>query len=55
LFVKAAFDQIMPKNATEELESLLKNKTVKIIPTGHKSSIIMRRQIVRWCLNLFLK
>jgi pimeloyl-ACP methyl ester carboxylesterase len=55
LFIKAAFDQIMPKNATEELSQLIKNKTEKTIPTGHKSSIVLRRQIVRWSLNLFNK
>jgi L-asparaginase len=34
---------------------LIKNKTEKTIPTGHKSSIVLRRQIIRWSLNLFNK
>jgi len=53
LFVKAAFDQIMPKNATEELAQLLKNKTERTIPTGHKSSIVLRKQIIRWAMALY--
>ncbi len=51
LFLKAAFDKIMPKNATQELESLLPNKIVKTIPTGHKSSIVLRRRILNWSMR----
>jgi pimeloyl-ACP methyl ester carboxylesterase len=53
LFLKAAFDKIMPKNATEDLEALLPNKTVKNIPTGHKSSIVLRRRILKWSMQFF--
>jgi len=53
LFVKARFDRIMPKPATEELQSLLPNKTVKTIPTGHKSSILFTRRIVKWSVSFF--
>jgi len=46
LFLKATFDKIMPKNATHDLEVLLPQKTVVTIPTGHKSSIVLRRKIL---------
>lgn len=51
LFIRGKFDKVMPKEATNELLELLPNKKVRFIPTGHKTTIIFKRQIGIWILK----
>ena len=53
LIINGIFDKIMPKKASQELNSLLKNKKIKQIPSGHKSSILFRRIIALWIMKFF--
>ncbi len=53
LFVMGKFDKVIPKNASKELFELLPNKKLKIIPTGHKTSIIFKKQMGIWSLKHF--
>lgn len=55
LFIRAAFDRIMPKQSSLELLSLLNNSIYKTIPTGHKSSYFMRRHVGRMVLKFLDK
>jgi len=54
LAFRGMFDRIIPLKSTSELLSLIKNKRVVWLPSGHKSSYLFRRIIARVSLN-FLK
>jgi len=53
LFLRAVFDKVIPKNASLELKSLIKNVVYRRIPTGHKSSILLRKYIAKMVLKFF--
>ena len=54
LAFRGMFDKIIPLRSTSELLSLIKNKKVVWLPSGHKSSYYFRRIIAEISLN-FLK
>ncbi|WGS64462.1 alpha/beta hydrolase family protein [Marinitoga aeolica] len=55
LFIRGIFDKIIPKEATDDLISLLPNASVQKIPTGHKSSILFKRLVGKKILNFLQK
>ncbi|WP_165146395.1 alpha/beta hydrolase [Marinitoga sp. 38H-ov] len=51
LLIRGIFDKVIPKEATDDLISLLPNVIVDKIPTGHKSSILFKNILSKKIIN----
>lgn len=55
LFFQGIFDKIMPKKASSELYYSFPNAKRKLIPSGHKTSILLKKKIGKCSLEFFNK
>ena len=55
IIFKALFDIFIPSKSTNELHNEIKNSQMKSIPTGHLSSIILKKYILKKTMNFFGK